>query len=100
MAPAHHEAASYREVDITSVLPQREAAWRDETPQLLALSRTIAQRPSRALAALADTALAMTGAQSAGISVVASERGEEIMRWVAAAGLERLSFGASGIFSD
>jgi GAF domain-containing protein len=57
-----------------------------ETEALLALSRTLAQEPSRALQRLVDLAMKLTGADSAGLSLEDSEGGERVFRWVATTG--------------
>ncbi len=86
MVAARHESASYRSVDITQRLHERAAPPRDETPTLLALTQTIAGQPERALQALVESAMVLTSAQSAGISITDVEGTDEVFRWVATGG--------------
>jgi GAF domain-containing protein len=57
-----------------------------ETEALLALSRTLAQEPARALQRLVDLAMKLTGADSAGLSLDEHDGEERIFRWVATTG--------------
>jgi GAF domain-containing protein len=57
-----------------------------ETEALFALSRTLAQEPSRALQRLVDLAMKLTGADSAGLSLDDHDGEERIFRWVATTG--------------
>lgn len=82
----HHETASYRQVDITHELQRRPGTRRDETPILLSLAQTIAERTVDPMQALVDTAMRLTGAQSAGVSVTDVDAQEDVFHWVAVAG--------------
>ena len=57
-----------------------------ETEALMALSRTLAQEPGRALQRLVDLAMKLTGADSAGLSLDDRDGDERIFRWVATTG--------------
>jgi hypothetical protein len=83
---AHHESETYRQVEITPQLQHRPAPRRDETRVLLMLAQAIAEQPDQSLQLLADCAMRVTSADSAGISIADVERNEEVFRWVATAG--------------
>jgi GAF domain-containing protein len=51
-----------------------------------ALSQTLARAPEVAIQRLAELAMRMTGADSAGVSLEDTEDGEPVFRWIAAAG--------------
>ena len=57
-----------------------------ETEALLALSRTLNQSPEAVAQALADAAMQLTGAHSAGVSLTDTSGGERLFRWIATAG--------------
>lgn len=53
---------------------------------LLSLSQTLAHQPDKAMARLAESALKLTRADSAGISIEDMEDGEPVFRWIATCG--------------
>lgn len=52
----------------------------------LSLSQTLARDPAVAVQRLVETAMKLTGAESAGVSLEDVENGEEVFRWIAVAG--------------
>ncbi|HYF44048.1 MAG TPA: GAF domain-containing protein [Ramlibacter sp.] len=67
-----------------AVMPPRRRT--DETEAFVRLSRTLAQEPGSAAQQLVDTAMALTGAGSAGLSVAGEDHGKAIFRWIATSG--------------
>ncbi|HEX7639960.1 MAG TPA: ATP-binding protein, partial [Burkholderiaceae bacterium] len=57
-----------------------------ENEALAGLATVLAENPDDLARALADAALRLTGAHSAGLSLEDTERGEPVFRWVATAG--------------
>jgi signal transduction histidine kinase len=77
------------EVLITSQLSQRRARPPDfqaENAALIALFDALTESPSVILQKLVETSIQLTGADTAGISVLESQDGREIFRWHAVAG--------------
>lgn len=87
MAHASAEACSLDEV-IEEPAPCTRAPARSpaETQAFLALSRTLAQEPDRALQRLVELAMKLTGAESAGLSLADVEGNDPVFRWVAITG--------------
>lgn len=63
--------------------PGQVAATNDA---FLALSRTLAREPAFAVQRLVESAMKLTGAESAGVSLEDTEQGEPVFRWIATAG--------------
>ena len=66
--------------------PSRSPDYRGENRALTALVLGMANSPSTVLEKLAETALSLCGAHSAGISILEEENGETIFRWRAVVG--------------
>lgn len=66
--------------------PSRPADYKAENEALAALVEVMSQSPAEVLQKLVDTALALCGAGSAGISIEEVDQGKEIFRWRATAG--------------
>ena len=64
----------------------RAAGGAAGTGGFLALSQTLANAPELALQRLVETAMKLSGAESAGVSVEDSDNGVQVFRWVATAG--------------
>ncbi|WP_431256280.1 GAF domain-containing protein [Roseateles chitinivorans] len=77
------------EIDATGLLssrPSRAPNWQREAEALSTLAEVFANTPQKLAQTLADTALALTGAQAAGISLEETDSTPQIFRWVATAG--------------
>lgn len=80
---------SVNTVDDVIVAPQPAIAGRDpatESAAFMALSQTLARKPDQAVQRLVETALKLTQAGSAGVSLEDTDGGERVFRWVATAG--------------
>ncbi len=66
------------------------ASKRQEADALLLLSQTLARNPGHAIQQLASSALSLTGAESAGVTLEDMEAGECILRWIATAGRAKI----------
>src|SRR5437660_3038471 len=66
--------------------PRRAPDHAAENRALVALAQAMVDSPQRVFQRLVDAALDLTGAGSAGISVLEMEGGEAIFRWRATAG--------------
>jgi PAS domain S-box-containing protein len=87
--PADAAASRLEPAVITEQLHQRAARSPDyaaENRALNALAQEMAEAPGNVIQKLVDMALELTGAGSAGLSVVESDGGEEVFRWRATAG--------------
>lgn len=83
------EAASLEQIDISAQLhhrPARQPDHRAENAALVRLAEVFAQEPARMARTLAHTALALTGAHAAGVSLEDEHDGQRVFRWVATAG--------------
>ncbi len=88
-AVADREPSLLDEIDATALLrarPQREPDWRREAEALGKLADVFANAPQRLAQALAETAMEMTGARAAGISLDEKGSSPSVFRWVATAG--------------
>jgi len=88
-AQATQQHIPLENVDITAQLhtrPARAPDHRAENEALAGLARTLAHQPEKMAQALADAALRLTGAHSAGLSLQQKKGDEPIFRWVATAG--------------
>lgn len=88
-AVADRETALLDEIDATALLrtrPRREPDWRAEAQALGQLADVFANEPQHLAQSLAETALAVTGAHAAGISLDEKGTVPPIFRWVATAG--------------
>lgn len=89
---AHPEAPARWPVDLvidTHLLhqrPSKPADHRAESAALLQLVQTLAAEPQAVAQRLVETAMQLTGAGSSGLSIVDSENGTEVFRWIATAG--------------
>jgi GAF domain-containing protein len=79
-----------RSVDDVIVSPAASGTPPDSsvssTDAFLALTESLAQDPSRAVQCLVETAMRLTDADSAGVSVQDAESGEPVFRWIATSG--------------
>jgi signal transduction histidine kinase len=73
--------------DLLYVRPSRPADFKLENQALTALIEVMSQAPDVVLQKLADTALSLCNAGSAGISIAESDGPEGVFRWHATAGL-------------
>ena len=78
-------------VDDLIVAPSQSAATssatsRREADALLLLSQTLARDPSHAIQQLSNSALSLTEAGSAGVTLEDMESGECVLRWIATSG--------------
>jgi signal transduction histidine kinase len=83
-------AVMIRDVDIRSELSSRACRPRDyesEHWSMAALAQEMAVNPRNMLQKLADTALELCGAETAGVSLLETEDGQELFRWEALAGM-------------
>lgn len=97
-SPACGEAVSLEDILATEVLsqsPARPADYKAESEAMTALVQHMAESPETLLQKLAETAMALTRAGSAGVSIEETEAGEPVFRWRAVAG--RLSPFLGGI---
>lgn len=88
-AVADRKTSLLDQIDATALLatrPRREPDWRREAEALGELADVFANEPQRLAQALAETAMAMTGAQAAGISLDEKGSSPPVFRWVATAG--------------
>ena len=88
-AVADREPSLLEQIDATALLhsrPHREPDWRREAEALGNLADVFANAPQRLAQALAETAMAMTGAHAAGISLDEKGSVPPVFRWVATAG--------------
>ena len=67
--------------------PSRPPDYAAEHEALMALARTMAEAPQTILHHLADTALRLCRADTAGISLLETQHGAEVFRWEALAGV-------------
>jgi signal transduction histidine kinase len=87
-----HGLGLMHQVDATHLLQTRTARARDpglECQALLALADTFAQAPEQLAAALADTAMRLTSAHAAGLSLEELGPDRHVFRWIATAGSYR-----------
>src|SRR5258706_13900717 len=66
--------------------PARLRDYRAENDPLIALARTLADSPDQIWQRLAEIALQLCQADSAGISLIEQKDGEEVIRWKAVVG--------------
>lgn len=88
-AIAERETSLLEQIDATALLrtrPQREPDWRAEARALGKLADVFANAPQRLAQALAETAMEMTGARAAGISLDETGSTPPVFRWIATAG--------------
>ena len=88
LAPEHFSGL-LREIDATALLtsrPRRSPDWQAEAQAWEHLTDVFINKAEGLAQALADTALSLTGAQAAGISVDEPEAQPHVFRWVATAG--------------
>jgi PAS domain S-box-containing protein len=81
--------ASLSEVVVTPELSSRAtrvADYRAENEALVALSRAMTESPDSLFQVLIETAMRLTGAQSAGISLLVQQDDQPIFQWTATAG--------------
>jgi len=64
----------------------RQPEFAAENAAMLELVRVLATAPEAVVQRLVETAMSLTGADSAGLSLVDSEDGDEVFRWIATAG--------------
>src|SRR5688572_18295148 len=79
-----------KDVVINSELLNRPAKapnYEAENQALMALAQTLADAPDMILQRLAETALQLCRADTAGISLLAQQDGAEVLRWEALAGV-------------
>lgn len=69
-----------------STRPNRAPDYKAENEALTAIADAMTETPRHVLQVLVDKALALTGAQSAGISLLERDSGAQIFRWRATAG--------------
>ncbi len=89
LAPVEGAALTVDNVIATALLyarPARAPDFRAENAALASLIQVMSETPDTVLQKLADTAMALCGAGSAGISLDESATGEPIFRWRATAG--------------
>src|SRR5687767_8329267 len=67
--------------------PSRAPNYEAENQALMALARTLADAPDKILQRLAETALQLCRADTAGISLLDEKDGAEVFRWEALAGV-------------
>jgi PAS domain S-box-containing protein len=82
-------SSSLEDIDVTEELARRPTRPPDhaaENRALVELARQMAEAPHSILQKLADTALELCRADSAGISILETEGGKRIFRWYATAG--------------
>ena len=79
-------AQSVDEVIVQPGVPARRSKASDETQALLGLSEVMAKAPERALQRLVESAMRLTGAESAGVSLEDTYDGQPVFRWVAVTG--------------
>ena len=87
-----HGLGLIQQVDATHLLHTRAAPARDhglECEALMALADTFAEAPEQLAAALADTAMRLTSAHAAGLSLEELGPDWRVFRWVATAGSYR-----------
>ena len=81
-----------KDVDINSELLKRSSRapdYKAENRALMALAQTLADAPATILQRLAETALQLCRADTAGISLLDEKDGAEVFRWEALAGVFR-----------
>ncbi len=66
--------------------PRRPADFKAENEALSSLIQVMSDAPDQVLQKLADTAMSLCGAGSAGISLVDTDAGKDVFRWRATAG--------------
>ena len=82
-------SSSLQEIDVTVELARRSTRPPDhaaENRALVELARQMAETPHSILQKLAETALELCRADSAGISILETDNGKSIFRWHATAG--------------
>lgn len=79
-------ASSVDEIIVDPKPATKRRSASEETQALLGLSEVMARAPERALQRLAETAMKLTQAGSAGISLEDTHEGEPVYRWVVVAG--------------
>ena len=83
-------AVMIRDVDIRSELSSRACRHRDyesEHRSMAALAQEMAVNPRNMLQKLAETALELCSAETAGVSLLETEEGQELFRWESLAGM-------------
>jgi len=86
----NHSLLALEDVVINSELPNRASKVPDyeaENRALMALAQTLADAPDKILQKLAETALQLCRADTAGISLLEQQEGAEVFRWEALAGV-------------
>jgi signal transduction histidine kinase/ActR/RegA family two-component response regulator len=86
----HQSPLRLKDVDINSELlnrPHKPPNYEAENQALMALARTLANAPATILQRLAETALRLCRADTAGISLLDEKDGAEVFRWEALAGV-------------
>src|SRR5688500_7926724 len=66
--------------------PRRAANHREENEALVALAQSIADNRELVLQQLVDWTQRLCGAESAGISILETEKGKKVFRWQATTG--------------
>jgi signal transduction histidine kinase len=83
-------AVTLQDVDIRAELPSRPCRRRDyesEHRALAALAQEMTENPRNMLQKLVETAIELCHAETAGISLLEAQDGEEVFRWEALAGV-------------
>jgi signal transduction histidine kinase/CheY-like chemotaxis protein len=86
----HQSPLRLEDVVINSELlnrPSKAPNYKDENQALIALAQTLADAPDKIMQRLAETALQLCGADTAGISLLDEKDGAEVFRWEALAGV-------------
>ena len=86
----NHSLAGLEDVVINFELPNRPSKapnYKAENQALMALAQTLADAPDRILQRLAETALQLCRADTAGVSLLDKKDGAEVFRWEALAGV-------------
>ena len=81
--------ALMQQIDATALLdsrPRRPVNWQAEAEAWEKLTNAFVNQPATLAQALADTALALTGAQASGISLDQSDAAQPVFRWIATSG--------------
>lgn len=72
--------------DLLAIRPSRAPDYRAESETMAVLVEALASRPDELALALANAAMQLTGADSAGLSLEQEHEGKPIFRWIATAG--------------
>ena len=86
----NHSLAGLEDVVINFELPNRPSKapnYEAENQALMALAQTLADAPDKILQRLAETALQLCRADTAGVSLLDEKDGAEVFRWEALAGV-------------